>query len=167
MKNLLLLRIARRNSSWESLSASDIYDAEFRRPDGAPDLNLSIYEFSDEKAMIVQVFAEHFASLLGPKPPNRTHVDLRGSYRGPVLRIRGSGHFAFTRQAHRDLEFCDMNDILDLIDSVRASLDKSMRRTERSEVEAYIRQRIELHDEEWMALCVSDRRWRRYLPPNH
>src|SRR5574341_543811 len=111
----VLLRIARYRASLELTDPELLIQQEFRDRDGELDLRLSTYEFQSEggEGSVVQVHAEHSASLLKDPPRGQKSINLAG-LRGNVVRTAGDTKFRFTSEAHREVLLADDADLRDL-----------------------------------------------------
>jgi hypothetical protein len=156
-----LIRFAKRLSSWEpAISDDDLLDTEFRDRSGRPDLRPSVYAI--DPADVVKAFAEHSTTR---EPPSSTGgVDLGGTGRS-VADTLGETGFAFTMEAHREIELASRDDLLALVREVRGSLAERTYPVTRDQVRAYVRARLALGDQEWARAQAQDtaKKWLKKL----
>lgn len=95
----MTLRALKRKSSLDpDQDLDEVVKAEFRRPNGAPDLRLSVYvkdsvPDEDRHRVAVQIQARHAVSFLGDPPSRAVTVDLEGAK--PIALERSPGVSAF------------------------------------------------------------------------
>lgn len=164
---MILLRIVRRRTLWESCDIQEVYEAEFRTKQGAPDLNLSVFEIEDLPATVVQAHAEHCASA-GLDPPSRgaRNADVAGLMHDPVVTCEGMSRFAFTRNAHREVQFANADALLEMVTRLVDQRDQRRRDVVVGEIRAYVRDRLGAADPEWIAFRASSAKratWDKWL----
>lgn len=142
----LLVRFARRLSSWEpQTSDDDLLQTEFwDRNRGQPDLRPSVYAIHAEE--VVQAFAEH-ATAFTP-PSSAGGIDVGGTGH-PVEETPGDTGFSFTMHRHREIILRNRDDLLALVREVRGSLPTRSHPVTRSQVREYARSRLAQGDQEW------------------
>lgn len=152
-----LLRVARRRVSWETVDDIDtLIKAEFRTPEGGPDLSLSVYEVNDEQ--LVQTFAEHSAGAGLDPPRGGLGVDLASSRR--VDATPGETGFDFTVAAHRELRFENEGDLRAFLQhAVIPSLDGRRREVSRGQLREFVQARRIANDAEWMPFLEANPKW--------
>ena len=154
---LLLLRAFRRKTSLES-PAEDFYEAEFRLPDGSPDLRPSVYEIRAKD--IVRTIAEHQAgAALDPKANLRGHPDVRPAYEGPITESPcDSDWFEFVNKAHRELEFEGKAELLEFAGRLKHCCFHPV---STSQLREYLRSVKD--SPEWQAFFEKSKRPKRWL----
>lgn len=114
---LLLLRIARRKTSWEEKDPIAIYQAEFEDKNGEPDLSPSVYEV--QVSDVVRIATEHCAGSNLRDVPSRQHVDLQKFYSGTPRRVPSNNQwFHFAREAHCELPFNSRDELILMLGQV-------------------------------------------------
>lgn len=167
--NAVLLRIARYRASLELTDPEQLIEQEFRTRDGEMDLRLSTYEFpgtdsADRGQRVVQVHAEHSASLLRDPPRGQRSIDLAG-LRANIATTRGETKFRFTTKAHRELVLADGADLRDLVVALLQGLHDRTFDVTKAAVIGYAAQRVLESDPEWVAALDAPERneWRRQV----
>ena len=150
------LRVARNRSIWEDADPSELLRHSFSRPDGEPDLSLSVYEVVPEQ--VTRAIAEHVVSLTNPAVPDGAlDLDLAGL--APLTESLGRTEFDFTRNAHRELALGDESSLLALIVQVKQAPNRRLSRS-RSDVMKYVLLRDGAGDPEWKAALAAHPKWR-------
>lgn len=145
----MLLRTSRRKTSWESATAfEDAFHTEFCSR-GSADLRPSVYEVAADE--VVQVHAEHSASIPLDPPRGGTHLDCAGH--GYVVVSPGSSRFRRTRDSHRELIFTDENELITFLRGIVVRQEDRSHQTTKADVSGYVRQMITDNDEEWVEFC--------------
>ena len=167
----MLLRIGRRRESFANLDVEEVIQIEFTY-DGKLDLNASIYETSEDR--LIQCHAEHAASagldpkggshvdleglppsdhwaLLPGSPWHRSHVDLEGLPPSDPLTVKAEGHFAYTNQAHRELQIASLEELRGLVRALIESIDGRRRTTTKGQLKDYACAKGQAGDPEWLA----------------
>jgi len=144
----LLVRFAKRRTSWESADAVAIRKVEFMTADGAPDLRPSAYDV--EPLEVVQIYAEHATAAPIDPPKSTTGVDLAGLAQNVTV-VPGKPQFAFLRAQHREVQLSGLAELDALVEQARQALPSRTVDVGRAEVYEYVRSRLAVEDIEWRA----------------
>ena len=162
----LLLRLARRLSSWEGeLPLEEIQQYEFRRSDGEPDLRPSVYEVEGDGGEVVRACAEHVAAIPLDPPRQILGIDSRG-LGDAVLPADGSPQFSFIKTRHREVRLADRSALLGFIAHLKQRIEAGQsRRVPKRELVSYARRQVAAGDSEWLAVVQggAGTRWLREL----
>jgi hypothetical protein len=159
----LLLRLARRRSSWESRNVDQIINLEFRPQGetGPVDLRPSVYVLHchepDPRPVVVQIHAEHAASFLSAPPTGAVDVDAEGCYAGELRWSRGMQRFAASFSTHRELVLADEQALRDLVAAVIARMPANEYSLSRDDLLKYAGDRLSSGDSEWTTACEAGR----------
>lgn len=160
MSPRLLLRVGKRNTSWETLTPEDIVRAEFLAPNGDEDLRPSIYEIQPES--VTRTEAEHLVSMVSPPPKEgRTSIDLADL--APMTASEGSSLFKLTRDAHGEMLLNDAAQLLAMVRSVRDDLSKRRFVTSREAIYTYASNCSAAGEPEWLAALEKRPLWAEQL----
>lgn len=114
----MLLRLTKRQTSWESNDENIVYQAEFELGDGTPDLNVSTYDVPAYDA--VAVVLEHCAAGNMERVPPRSHVDFsQGAVGAQVVATEENDWFTRARTTHREVRFATL-------EAVRAAIRETL-----------------------------------------
>jgi hypothetical protein len=155
------LRILKRYTSLEAESAEVFYRTEFMdRETGRPDLELSVFDVQVDR--VVQAHAEFAGTYRSPESQNRGGVNLDGCSNCSVVETEGDTAFEYTRKSHRELRFLRASE---LEETARAAFRELTLRTHSvlmEELRKYISSRLQVFDEEWVLLCTSKPKWKKW-----
>jgi lysophospholipase L1-like esterase len=154
----LLLRVWWRKTALEE-DAATIRQIEFETAEGAPDLSPSVYAITQPE--VVAVVTEHFAGngLKEVKNEKAGHLDLASIYAGTPRATPGNDWFRRAREAHRELQLENEAELLALI----ARLAECSRHPfTKADAKAYIRERVDARDAEWLRFLSVHPNGRRY-----
>ncbi|MDP1827043.1 MAG: hypothetical protein Q8L48_27465 [Archangium sp.] len=160
-----VVRLGRRRSAWESPTAREIAEVEFRdRNSDGLDLRPSVYLVSadDEvslRALVVRVCAEHWATFISPPRPGIAGpvLDAEGASPAAVLPSPGETHFSYANAVHAELHLDDEAGLMHLVAVLKAELATRDLAVLGSEALIYVAERLKVSDQEWAA--VLDRGW--------
>ncbi len=160
-----LLRICRRRSSFEPGNLEFVYRTVFcRGSEKDPDLQLSVYEVSDDVPTWVRVYAEHYASHLSPPFRDTTVVNLEGKHHGTQVAVPAhQAKFQFQETSHRELHFADAAELRNFVNRLLADIDGRAREVDSSDASKYAASRCFADDPEWADLASGERKWAKYL----
>lgn len=144
------LRLRRRRTSLITDDVQTVMESEFLDRDGNPDLQLSVYEFSNDgiQGLVIQVHCEHAASA-NADPKGAWHIDVEGCYE-KAPSVKPDGFFAFSRQAHRELIFSSKDDLLQFSACLMQNHEARTQIVERNELCDYVSKKLAERDEEWL-----------------
>lgn len=152
---MLVLRLGRRRTAWESGAIDTIIKTEFSFG-GEVELDLSVYLV--DKLDVPRAVAEHSAGLGLDPPRGNRNVDLASDR--PLAKTPGATGFVFTTEAHRDLRFESEAELREFL--VQVILPEIERRTyvaTKAEVRSYVIQRRDAGDPEWSSFLAENPRW--------
>lgn len=164
---MLLLRHLRRFTSLE-LSAREFAELNFgsREDSELFDHTLSVYEVEEGQAL--QAHAEHMASFMS-KPPKKgaQALLLQGFPDLDTAESPGDTDFKFTKDQHRELNFLNDDEVLEVAAVVLEELESRLRLSAPDDIWSYVCARLEQDDAEWKALCTSKKHWNKWsrTPP--
>jgi len=144
----LILRIVSRWTAWERENPEEIVDHNFRAPQGGTDLRPSLYETADDAAEIVRVMAEHSTGSNSVRVMRG--VDLSGICPRDPIESPGGLRFAFTRDRHRELVLEDRGELIEIVRRLLPELATRARVAEKSAMKAYVHEKVEARDSEWL-----------------
>jgi hypothetical protein len=151
---MLLLRVGRRRTAWESDSVDTIIKTEFTFA-GQLELPLSVYRVSPDQ--VVQAVAE-FSATIAKDPRGFDNIDLEGG--GEAVATPGETSFEFTRAAHRDLAFVDEAHLREFLrDVVIPEIERRRHRATKVQIKAYVQERLAANDPEWTSLIAARGKW--------
>ena len=131
---------------------------------GAIDLSLSVY---DVGAAVVQMHAEHRVGFLKHPPPKQPFAHLScAAYKGRVGTSPGTGPFAFTRAAHRTLDFNDEAEAVDFARELHRTLLTIRGESQRKDVAHFICSQLDAGDSEWVSVCSQKTEWEKWARRN-
>lgn len=160
-----LFRTLKRKSSLES-TAEEFCEIEFHR-DGAPDLDLSVYEIERSNENVSRTCAEHSAHCLG-SPPSLFHgVDLSGHDDIDIDSNPGASVFEFTRTRHRSLQLIDESELIAIASTIINERSGRHQATPADQIQKYICDRLEAGDYEWTELCNEKPKWGKWARKAH
>lgn len=161
----ILFRFFRRRTTWETSDPEEVLEVEFRKKDGAPDLNPSVYLVPDSPVLIHQAYTEHCAASSLNPPRGSTGADLSDLPGGMPRATSGLPAFAFIQSAHRELCFACRRDLLGAITRVLAEQGRRRRDLEARKMRMYVHQRLEDGDPEWrhfVNVSAKGRKWQEW-----
>jgi hypothetical protein len=117
--------------------------------------------------MILQVHAEHTASFLDKPPLRVVDVDIEGLFDGNLMSSPGTTQFRLTRDAHRYLAVTDEEQLVRLVERVRADFAARSYVVTRDEVRRFASDRFRANDPEWMEARAKGKfgNWKLTDPP--
>lgn len=161
----LVLRFAKRRSSWEEPTAAGVREIEFtNRGTGVVDLRPSVYSL--EEAEVLRAYAEHAAAA--PIEPESVPLGIElGGMNLKVEPSAGNDKFELTRMRHAEVIVADVAALDALIDVVRSELPARSRALKKADVRKYVQEKLAAGDEEWSRLAAesTSKEWVRKLRP--
>ncbi len=150
----VLIRFSKRRSSWApERTDADVQKIEFSDKHGNPDLRPSVYEIALED--LVRAYAEHATNI----DPRRGALGLDlGGLAQSIRATPGTSTFAFTREAHREIELGDLRELLELIVDLRAAFGDRSYPVTQDEIVAYAKDRLSKGDDEWRRAVAAAKR---------
>ena len=158
----VIVRFAKRKAAWEGADATQIREVEFRDKNGEYDLRPSVYDI--DQVDLVRAFAEHAAAAPIDPPGSALSIDFLG-VESPLSQQPGNDKFAFTRDRHRELTLSTRAELDAAIEFVCSNLSERTRDTSKASVYAYVSERLEANDSEWVDLAdsIAAKDWLRRL----
>jgi hypothetical protein len=142
-------------AAWEETDPKEICRLEFSTKEGGLDREPSVYEVevpagTDPLGIVVQIHAEHFASFLETPPMRRVNVNIEGLFDGNIIRSTGDTQFRLTRDSHRHLEVTDEEQLVRLVELVRADFENRKHVVTRAHTLQFASDRYHANDPEWV-----------------
>lgn len=150
-----LLRVLRRRTSLETKDAGILCQTEFRTKEGELDLRPSVYETTPERALAIQVFAEHSASVPLDPPRGGCLVDVTGLFAGAVVPTTGKSLFEYTRIAHREVRLTTVADLLEMGRRLVENGPRQRYDVTKEELRTYVGGHMGAQDPEWTRFATT------------
>jgi len=159
----LRLRILKRHSSVEEASEFEaFFQVEFRRRDGSPDLDLSIFDV--DASCLVRTHAECAVSWLQSPPKHRGGLSVEKCTATCTSRATpGDTDFVYTRSHHVELGFLHEEELREFAQQVLAQGLSGDRPATAAQVREYGRGRLDENDQEWLSATERKSKWAKEL----
>lgn len=145
----MIVRFAKRRTAWESTSAYEIAEAEFRKKDGSTDLFPSVYDIQLNE--LTRAFAEHAAAAPIEVQSSSIGIELK-SDKLAIRKTSGSAKFQFIHDAHCEILVKDTQHLIAIIEDFLK--ERIIHDIKKADVVRYAEQRIQCQDAEWK--CVVE-----------
>jgi hypothetical protein len=152
---MILLRLGRNYTTWESADIDEICAIAFRGVHGV-DLEPSVYEIDaggqgPTPPFVIRAHAEHAASHQETrKPTGGIDLDVTGLFDARIRVSVGDTLFHFTQSAHRELIFADAAAVRSFAVALKAHLPTRSYKVTREDLLTYAAERLSARDEEWL-----------------
>lgn len=155
----VVLRIAKRRTSWELTDVHTIVQTEFQLREGGIDLRPSVYVLDTgtfEEA--VQTHTEHAASFLRSPPNGGVNANLDGlSVEAPTKDGPAStAKFEHARRTHHELVLEDENELRRVVTAFVQDAAARRIAVERRQLLDYANDRLDQNDLEWVRALAEE-----------
>ena len=160
----MIVRFAKRRSAWESTSALEIVDVEFRRTDGSYDLVPSVYKL--QVGDLIRALAEHAASA-PIEIPTASHGIEFTSNTLEMRKTPGSKKFEFICNHHYEILAQDKEGLIKIVADFLGNKVRTIHNISKSDVIGYAQQRMRCQDPEWKRVVEEspNKKWLKALVP--
>ncbi|MDO8446654.1 MAG: hypothetical protein Q7T53_11225 [Deltaproteobacteria bacterium] len=160
----MFIRIIKRKSAWELNNPLEVIKIEFVNSNGSGfDLKPSVYKIDStdndtKRSSALRAHTEHIVSFLQPKGPSKlASIDTYFSDLPLPEPTMSKSLFQYTQNSHHEYEFSDDGQLCNFVERLINNKDERILEFTRSDVELYIKQKVEIEqNEEWISLSSSN-----------